>query len=431
MICTRIAKQFGYVLLLAILLVSFTSARKIASKKAPPPQLSSIHIVDRNGLAETISSKDRLAQYEGVDFLKSQPYQKVLRIYTRDAKGDMRSYITTYHANGNIKQYLEVLNGRACGMYHEWYENGNCAVQTKVIGGVADVTPQAEQSWLFDGLSRAWNEDGKLVAEISYYQGSLEGWTLHYHPSGQLWKRIPYVKNEIHGVIEIHKTDGELLQQISYQNGMQQGPSYRYWDRNHLASQEEYVQGRLENGQYYSRDGELLSEVRQGNGFKVMFSKNGVKELQEYQNGLLEGDVKVFSEKGCLIRIYRVKNKIKHGEEINFYEANRPKLSFFWNEGKIQGYVKTWYPNGILESQREMADNARNGIATAWYQDGNLMMVEEYANNNLIRGEYYPKGERIPSSQVIQGKGTATIYDAEGRFMQKISYEGGKPVVGQ
>ena len=39
---------------------------------------------------------------------------------------------------GQIKQYLESVNSRALGVYHEWYANGQQKVEALVIGGVAD-----------------------------------------------------------------------------------------------------------------------------------------------------------------------------------------------------------------------------------------------------------------------------------------------------
>ena len=110
-----------------------------------------------------------------LNFLSQQPYQKVLRIYARDSKGNIRSVVTTYHDNGNPKQFLEILNARANGTYCEWHENGNMSIWSTLINGVADVTTIAEKTWLFDGPSYAWDEDGKQIAEINYSQGSWKG----------------------------------------------------------------------------------------------------------------------------------------------------------------------------------------------------------------------------------------------------------------
>lgn len=424
-------------LLLLVLLTVFSSA-----KRAPKPRLlplTSIHIVDRNGFSETISNKDRLEQFQLTNFLGPQPYQKVLRIYARDSKGNVRSVVTSYHSNGNPKQFLEIMDGRAFGGYREWHENGKMSVCAKVIGGTADITQGAEQTWLFDGTSNAWDEEGHLVAEIPYSQGTLEGIAVYYHASGQVWKRIPYVKGQADGVVEIFRDGGDLLQQVNYVKGRKNGLTTRYWDLNQIASQEEYCDGRLENAQYYDKKGILISEIKHGCGYRATFGKECLNELQEYRQGILEGEVKVYTSQGKFKRIYHVKNNLKHGEEIEYYEqiiknpaqecegSPLPHLSFNWYDGKIHGPTKTWYSNGILESQREMSNNKKHGLSMVWYENGDLMMIEEYEQGNLVRGDYFRQGEKIPVSQVILGKGTVTLFDANGRYVQKIAYLNGKP----
>lgn len=427
-----VCKQLAIFAFLLMLLITFTGAKR-CNKKPKLLPLSSIHIIDRNGLSETISNKERMQQFQNIDFLKSQPYQKVLRIYARDSKGHIRSAITTYYENGNVKQFLEILDGRANGCYWEWHENGVLSLSSHVIGGTPDITSAAEKTWLFDGVSCVWDENNRIKAEISYSQGFLEGVSIYYHSCGEMWKRIPYSKDLIEGKVEIFCKDGRLLQEINYCEGKKHGISTRYWEENALASQEVYYNGKLEQGTYFDRNGEPVAEIKNGKGQRAVFGKRHIKELQDYIHGSLEGEVKVFNEEGILKRIYHVKNGMKHGEEIEYYDqifstpSLQPKFSFHWTEGKIQGIMRTWYSNGNLESQKELANNAKNGVLTAWYRDGNIMMIEEYEMNKLIRGDYFKIHERTPVSQILQGKGTATLFDPSGHFIQKVNYVNGKP----
>lgn len=428
---SKIFKYFGHCLLLSLFFIVFTGASWGFTKKPKPLPLASIHLIDRNGFAETISSKDRICQFQNIDFLKPQPYQKVLLIYGRDSAGNIRSVATTYYTNGNPKQFLEILNGRANGMYTEWHENGVCSLSAHVIGGMPDLTPAAEKSWVFHGISCVWDEDNNLKAEICYDQGVLNGFSTYYHACGQVWKCIPFEKNQINGKVEIFRKSGELLVQIPFQQGRKHGTAVRYWSCDRIASEEEYCNNKLMDAQYFDSCGNLLAEVKKGYGYRAIFSQHGMRELQEICDGHIEGEVKVFTNEGDLKRIYHVKDSLKHGEEIEYYPKKdgtlQPKISFNWYEGKIHGLTRTWYPNGNMESQKEMAHNKKNGVLSTWYKDGNLMMIEEYDENKLIRGEYYKKAERIPITQIISGKGYATIYDQDGNFIQKIYYLNGKP----
>jgi len=405
------------------------------SQQCDQPTLTSINIIDRNGLTETINNEERLEKFATVDFFQPQPYQKVLRIYTRDSQGNIPAYITCYHTNGLVKQYLEVVNSRACGTYKEWYPNGQLSISATVLEGNADLVPGTENSWTFDSCCEAWNEDGGQKALIPYNKGVLEGDSIYYHDNGEVWKCTPFVNGKIDGTEEIYYNDGQLLQEINYCNGVREGQAFRYWSSGELAAEEKYLEGYLSYGRYYDNCGVCIASIDGGNGIRAIFGKDLLSQMQEYRFGQLEGMVQVFDRYGRINNTFSVKNGCKHGEEIYYYDAVPlqqvlvPKLSINWYEGKVQGISKTWYKNGVQESQKEMSNNKKNGHHSAWYCDGSLMMIEEYEQDKLVHGEYYNRGEKWSVTTVQDGKGTVTLFDADGNFKQKIEYRGGKPVI--
>lgn len=396
------------------------------------PELTAIHIVDRNGMSETISNADRLSSYSEVDFLQPQPYTKVLRVFGKAGTGQVRALITSYYENGQPRQYLEVANNRACGYYREWYDNGQMSIEARVIGGTPDITEHAQATWLFDGMCCAWDEQGRLKAQIAYAKGKLEGESIYYYSSGAIWKRAFFVANEMAGMSKAYYEDGSELQTSAYEHNQPQGLSTRYWHGGEVAAEENYDRGSLISGRYYDREGTCISTVEGGCGFRVVFDGSGVSELHEYLDGQAEGEIQKFDAYGNKIRSWHVCRGIKHGSEVEFYTyplsaIGEPKLEINWHEGKISGLVKTWYLSGRQESQREMSNNAKNGILTAWYRDGSLMLVEEYENDTLLKGEYYRRGDNIPISEVIDGEGVATLYNGEGHFLRKVNYRDSKP----
>lgn len=413
--------------------LSLLSSCQVHHSATSGTSLACINIIDRNGFSETFSNTDRLKQYANVDFLTPQPYKKVLRVYGRDPNGNIQAYITSYHENGEIRQYLEVVNNRACGLYREWHPSGQLKLEANVINGSADLTMAAEKSWLFDGVNRVWDDAGVLEAEIAYSKGELEGNSLYYHTNGKIWKCVPFVKNEIHGDFKVFLDDGTLLSITAYRNGEKDGQALRFWEEDQMASEEIYRGNFLENGFYYDLEGNLISKVTDGNGFKVLFSRTGISELQQYKNGVQEGRVEIYDNRNKVVGYYHVKNGVKHGEEIEYYDRKisgreeLPKISLNWYDGNIQGPVRTWYPNGAQESQKEMSANKKNGLSTAWYENGSLMMIEEYEMNKIVKGLYYQLGEKYPVSTITSGKGVATLYDSEGNFLKKINYVNGLP----
>lgn len=417
---------------LFLLVCSSCNSHKASAEAAAEQPLAAINIIDRNGFAETITASDRLKNYAHVDFLSCQPYQKVLRVYQRDQLGNVRACITSYYPNGQIKQYLDVVNGRASGYYREWHSDGILKLEALVIGGDADLHSGAEQSWLFNGICRSWHAEGGILAEINYTKGILDGDSLYYHPNGSIWKKVPFVHGAMHGTLQVFCNDGNLLWEQTFVQGQKEGEACRYWPRGQkLAAKECYAQDKLVEGCYWDNFGNVIAEVHQGSGVRPLFAKEGIAEMQEYRQGQQEGVVLRYDSQGKLSNKYSIKGGVKHGEELAYYPTQdstlQPQLSLHWHEGIIHGPVKSWYGDGTEESHREMSNNAKNGLAMAWYRDGSLMLLEEYAQDHLIKGDYYQRAEKIAVSQVREGSGIATLFDPNGAFLRKITYKNGQP----
>ena len=75
-----------------------------------------------------------------------------------------------------------------------------------------------------------------------------------------------------------------------------------------------------------------------------------------------------------------------------------------------------------------MNNNKKHGLSFAWYKEGDLMLMEEYENDLLVKGSYYKNWEKTAISKVENGKGIATLFDKDGRLIRKIDYEKGIPL---
>ncbi len=419
--------------LVSSLLCIFSCSCSFKSKTADDSTLVSIQIIDRNGFAETISSSDRLGRYQKADFKGAQPYQKVLRVFGKDEQGQTPSIITSYHANGHLWQYLEISNGRAHGTYQEWHFNGHKKMDLHVIEGIPELSDAALKSWVFDGTNQIWDEQGALVAEISYEKGFLQGDSFYYYPSGQIKRQIPYVQDEMHGSLICYHENGDISEIIPHIKGVRHGIASSFFPNKTLAYQETFEDGRLMEGQYYSEKGDLISSILAGSGRRYESESGSLKRLVQYEKGVPDGLIECLDDKGNLKISFTQKEGKKHGEEWEYYPKEspnaplKPKLLLHWQEDVLQGMVKTWFQSGKQESQKEMYQNKKNGVAYAWYENGDLMLSEEYEKDILSTGTYYKKGDKKPVSKVFQGKGIATLYHPSGYLLQKVSYEKGAP----
>ncbi len=426
--------RFSHALLsLSLFLLSFLGCSRCPQTCEYEPPLACLTFIDRDGSTITIQANERLKQYENVDFLGPQPYDKVMRIYKRDSDGNICTFITSYHPNGQLKQYLEVLNGGAYGAYREWHENGTLKLETYVMAGTADITPEAQKNWQFDGKSHIWDDCGNVLACFNYCKGALEGESFHYYPDGQIKLHTFYVRNLKQGKEEMFFADGQPMACANWSEGELRGKAMRYWPSGSLASEENHDGPYLLDAEYFTPEGTLLSSITDGKGTRAIWNKHFLKELQEFSDGVQDGKVKVFADRGYVKNVYHVKNGMKHGDDYRYYppptgnpgkdpDTLQPQLLITWHEGQIHGFTKTWYPDGTLESQREMSSNHKSGIATAWYNDGNIMLMEEYNKDKLIRGEYFKKGNRRAETRIVDGDGIASLYDSHGQLLRKVNY---------
>lgn len=400
------------------------------SQETSEPSLFSVQIIDRNGFSETISSQERLKSISKVDFQKPQPYQKVLRVFSRQGATNSKSMLTTYHNNGHIWQMLEIQDGRAHGLFQEWYSNGKLKIEAHVIEGTPEVTETAQMTWLFDGKNTVWDEQGNVKAEIFYSKGALHSPSKYYHPNGSIEKIIPYEHNHIEGFLKCFDDSGTLIESIPFHEGEKHGCACAYWNPEQIQYLEEYEKGLLLSGKYYTNTGSVLAKVENGRGERALFDRAVLEALLEYRDGVPNGKVSLFSKEGFLISEYHIRNGKKNGVEILYYPRTaQPKLSMEWRDDIIHGIAKSWYPSGVLESQRTLSSNKKHGAYLAWYEEGDLMLAEEYENDILVKGSYFKKGEKIPASRIDNGKGFATLYDSQGIFVKKVPYEKGHPVL--
>ncbi|HNA62060.1 MAG TPA: hypothetical protein PKW79_03180 [Rhabdochlamydiaceae bacterium] len=400
-----------------------------ASKSATSDDLISIQILDRNGFSETISAKDRLKNYEQADFTAPQPYQKVVRIFGKPNLGKTSSIITTYHSNGQTWQYLEIENGRAHGQFIEWHPNGVNKLEATVIAGTPDLGEAAQMTWLFDGDSHVYDEQGHLIASIPYNKGLLDGPSRHYYANGKLLKEIPYERDEIHGIVRLMNEEGTCVEKIGYSHGEKHGTAIAYWTPAQFKYREVSDNGHLMKAEYFNPQGEKVAGIENGEGNQAVFENGKLTSLLEYHKGVVDGAVQHFNSQGQLTAILSIKDGAKNGEEWEYYSSNekKPKLYLQWNDDVIEGVAKTWYENGVMESQREMHDNKKHGLSFAWFKEGDLMFMEEYENDQLIKGSYFKKWEKNPISKIENGKGVATLFDQDGKFLKKITYDKGLP----
>jgi len=408
-----------------LLAVFFASCQK----QVDSSHLISLQMIDRNGQTETISQEARIKLLEKQDFDKPQPYEKILRVFSKNEVGKNPSILTTYHKNGQLFQKLNALDGRAYGEYEEFYESGQIRIKSRVIEGTADLTSLAQSSWVFDGACEIFYPSGKKQAEFNYELGKRTGSARYFFEDGSLQKTLSFTEDLANGELIEYFPSGQILQKTFYQNGKQEGISTAYHANTQIAFTENWSDDCLLTGEYFDISGNLVSSIKKGEGHKTLFDENKIASRIQIQNGKIQGKIETFKN-GKLKHYYHVLNDQKEGEEGLYYEDTTVlKMLVNWHQDAITGIVKTFYKDGSLESQKSFNINKKAGPSSTFYKSGDLMCFEIYSQDKLIEGKYYKKAEKIPASTVEDGNGIATFFDEWGAVLQQINYEKGKIVL--
>ena len=393
-------------------------------------ELTHVQLIDRQGLKETLSAKERLDIIKKIDFKQPQPYQKVVRTFKRDHR--VISVITQYHPNGQIAKFLETEGGRSKGKYTEWHPNGHKKVEGTLVAGRGDLSSAAQETYVFQGKATAYDEQGKPQAQFFYDKGLLEERADYFYSSGSIKKTIPYTKDKIHGRVKTFCPEGIQIATWDFEHGVLNGKAQGTIHEDHPRFKEEYDQGKLITGVYYDAENQQIGSIEKGTGTKPFYKQGVLIRTVAFIDGVINGYIKEFNTEGNLVVKYQMKDQKKEGETCYYYPPDAKnhsalKLLVPYKNDNIHGVVKSYYPSGKIESEKELSENKKQGLYCAWYEDGSLMIVEEYDKDILVEGKYMRKGDPFPLSKVSQGKGTATFFDLDGRVTKRVEYDKGKP----
>lgn len=425
-------RAFAYLLLSSLL----TSCSSLSHNQ----RLHNIHLIDQSDMVQMITDQARLRQWERRDFTTSQPYKKVMRTFERDNRGRQLGLITSYHPNGQLMQLLQISDGRAFGDYREYFESGQLRLSAQVAGGTADLTPQAQAGWLFEGVCTAFRADGQRAGQMVYRKGLREGLEQHFWPTGALHRQLPFRAGRLHGEEREFDENGRLRLTVTHIDGERAGFGIGYWPSGLRAFEEVRDRNRLMRATYWNSEGLIVAKIERGNGCRVVFQGEAIAEKQRFEEGFQRGMIEYFDTTGSLMRRAHFEQGVLTGADTEFYPSEKrsgaenapsdpqPRLQVNWRFGLLQGPVQTWFPNGQLRSYHERMRNQREGVCTHYYPDGQIKFIENYRGDRLDQGQYFGYRETQARSSVFEGKGTVTLFDDCGAVLEQILYSAGAPL---
>jgi uncharacterized protein len=287
------------------------------------------------------------------------------------------------------------------------------------------------ETWTFDESGKTvehgpvinFYQNGKLKSRGINVQGQKSGPWVFVSEDGKI-TRGEYIANNKHGNWQVWTKDKQLIINENYFNDKLHGPRLTYYENGAQASEEFYVYGKKHGTlKKWYQSGQLASEVdyvddtQHGNYFN--YDSNGVLLVKgKFFAGTPDGywewrDLDGYSIKtstfsngtGILYEYTKAAHK-KSKTEAEYKISLKREIPF--NNYKIEGIQKTYYPTGQLETEISFKKGQKNGPFTEWYLNGAIKSQGEFYNNLPIKTVYtfHPQNdenikEKPPVSKVV------------------------------
>jgi len=221
------------------------------------------------------------------------------------------------------------------GIVEEYYPDGTIKSQITLKNG------------LRDGISKNFDERGRLLSTADYIDDKREGWVMNYNPQ-----------------------NGKLVIKAQYKNDIQDGPVTQYYREGTLFRESVYVQGRVDGMiKTFWPDGKIKAE----NIFKMGKPGIGLKEFDKSGKILIQPSI-------IIQRLVSGKRIIKicisdGSSDVDFYLDKLEEDKYF----NPQSY-KLAVENGctVLDNPNTNGTNQIIILAKVKTDYGNTLILQKY-----------------------------------------------------
>tara|TARA_A100001015_G_C15039248_1_gene738457 strand:+ start:591 stop:1571 length:981 start_codon:yes stop_codon:yes gene_type:complete len=273
--------------------------------------------------------------------------------------------------------------------------------------------PLSEQSWKDRG------ENGEIVTlqkngvtlTKTFKNGVLDGPLTHSFPFSDLIE-----------LTELYEK-GSLTSQVwNYQNGTPKEKKlyqknkktiYSSWyqsgsPRTHEVFESDW----LMTGDYYTADNSLESNIKNGQGTRIIRDGNGKLLAKENVESGLRKQKTTYFENGDPETVMTYLNGLEDGQKKVFGHGGIPVRIEEWSQGKQHG-ITTLFQNGQMQAELSYLNGKLEGLEKR-YRHGNLLVEEIMWKNNERNG---------PSHSYINGKKISYWYHNGKQVSEKIYQE--------
>ncbi len=128
----------------------------------------------------------------------------------------------------------------------------------------------------------------------------------------------------------------------------------------------------------------LVEDGKRVGNWVEYYSNGLVRSVTPYVNGKREGMAFELSNNGQLEKRIQYHNDQLHGEYREFrYTSVKEERNY--QNGKLEGLVKIYYDNGKIMEEGTYENGTRHGLSKWYDQDGNVTIEYEYEKGQLLK----------------------------------------------
>ena len=299
-----------------------------------------------NGLSQSWYANGNLkarAEYnEGIQdgvfatwYEDGQSHQKVTF-----AQGTKDGVEEVYYPNGKKKYFAEYESGKLNGKNQTWFEDGHMQVSGTYVAGF----PNGEH--IEYHLAEEGGSSHPLKTKVSFAQGKRHGLHQEFYPNGQQQLAIHFKDGNIDGKKTLWNEDGQILEESFYQNGSLHGRC--------LVTQKDKTQILYH---FNSGQKEGVHEVY----YPEEDGKRVLALSAKYRKDELEGDVLEYNKSGKMLAKTPYKAGKKEGTALVYDEQGVLRLSVDYKNGEHHGAFKQYHANGKLGKESHYKDGQKHG----------------------------------------------------------------------
>lgn len=144
-----------------------------------------------------------------------------------------------------------------------------------------------------------------------------------------------------------------------------------------------------------------LSQFKKLDGTMNKRYRNGaIRWVENIQNGLREGERKLFYEDGKVEAIIHFHNNKPDGQAIGWHHNGQLFVQGNYNEGEYDGEIVRWYENGQMEKRAFFKKGVSDSFFLKWYPNGVLEINATYENGKrVVFSKYDENGTLVEFSK--------------------------------